>query len=126
MDNGGILCKISDFSCDPVVKSCSDGKQEVTAADGKVGGITSMNSEISNVEGMEEGRAPLPMIVVTTGIFVISASLVISRSAPEMRTPPPTKKTGFSDWFNSPTAFFIWPIWTEPFGLQPLSSICSG
>ena len=52
MDNGGILCKISDFSCDPVVKSCSDGKQEVTAADGKVGGITSMNSEISNVEGM--------------------------------------------------------------------------
>ena len=56
-------------------------------------------------KGWSVGIAPLPMIVVTTGIPVNSHNSCISFLACAIFTPPPIRNTGFFAWFNSARAF---------------------
>ena len=46
----GILGKLTDLTCDTVVKTGTDGEQHITFADRMVGCIASMNTDISHVK----------------------------------------------------------------------------
>ena len=91
----GILGKCIYSTCYSVVKSTSDGEKYIALHDSLVGCHVTMHTDVTDIEWMVSGIAPLPIIVVTTGIPVFSASSCISFLACAILTPPPQRNTGF-------------------------------